>query len=129
MQTVEKKVKLRVLTKQTLSTDISWIWKMDTLEQELERLNKLFAVASFMLCEQDFRGLFRLRQGHSDLKAKIAESFKRFRNPSRRLGRNARKSQLATCDRLRLELQHLSGLLQKFRDKLLKAKTNTHRFL
>ena len=129
MQTVEKKVRSRVRNKQTPSADISWITTINALEQELERLNRLFAAAGFMLSEQDFRGLSRLRQSHLVLKGKMAEYFQRFRNPCRRLRRNTRKSQLQTYNDLQFELQNLNGHLQKFKDKLLKMRASSRGYL
>jgi hypothetical protein len=129
MQTIERKVNLKVRAKQTASANISWITTMKALEKELGRLSTLFAVAGFMLSEQDFQRLFRIRQDHSELKAKMAEYFQRFRSRCRRLRRNTRKSQAETRDSLQLELHDLSSRLQKFEDKLLKARVSSRGYL
>jgi hypothetical protein len=129
MQTIERKVNTRARAKQTAPDDSSWIRTMNILEQELERLNALFTAASFMLCEQDFQGLSRLRQSHLILKAKMAEYFQRFRNPCRRLRRNTRKSQVQTRNNLQFELQDLSSHLQKFKHKLLKVSVRSRSYL
>ena len=129
MQIIERKVNTRARAKQTTPANSSWIRTMNILEQELERLNTLFAAASFLLCEQDFQGLSRLRQSHSALKAKMAEYFQRFKNPCRRLRRNTRKSQIQTRNNLQTELQDLSSHLQKFKDKLLKVSVSSHSYL
>ncbi|WP_285057623.1 hypothetical protein [Pedobacter ginsengisoli] len=129
MQTIERKVNPKVRAKQAASANILWITTMNALEEELERLYKLFSAASFMLSEQDFQGLFRLRQSHSGLKAKMAEYFRKFRDPRPRLRRNTRRSQIETRDKVQLELQDLSSRLQKFIDKLLKASVSSRGYL
>lgn len=129
MQTIERKPNLKVRAKHTPSANILWITTMNDLEQELERLSALFAVAGFMLSEQDFQRLFRLSQSHSVLKAKMTEYFQRFRNPCRRLRLNTGKSQVQTRYNLQFELLDLSNHLQKFKDKLLKVKGNALSFL
>lgn len=129
MQTIERKVNLKARAKQAAPANSSWITTMYALEQELERLNKLFAAAGFMLSEQDFQRLFRLSQSHSALKAKMTEYFQRFKNPCRRLRLNTRKSQLQTRNNLQFELQDLSSHLRKFKDRLLKVKVSSRSYL
>lgn len=94
---------------------------MSDLEQELNRLSTLFAVASFILVKQDFQSLSYLRQNHSALKMKMSAYFREFKPYALRRRQKMARPPAETRSRLENELLDLTCRFQKIKNKLFSA--------
>jgi hypothetical protein len=92
------------------------------IEQELERLNRLFSVAGCMISEHDVRTLFHLKQIKDQLELKLKSSLQKQHYRSNTISSFAGDAVLGA--RLLQEISSLRSRIDKLKSKLFKTSNN-----
>lgn len=118
METIYKTAKLNTIIKEPAFTDKVGVAAMNLLEGEMNHLSSLFVTASFILVQQDFQNLSRLRRNYLDLKLEMAKYFQRLKFYASGARPMLIRPQTELEARLKNELQELTSRFQKFKSKL-----------
>jgi hypothetical protein len=88
------------------------------IEQDLNKLNRLFSAASFMLAEHECRRLSFLCQQFEELKFKVMMQTQELRSCAIGLRKPISSLEMKLTGRLQLDISTLASQLDKFKSKL-----------